>query len=65
MSGAIPPLSQYALMAWCSVKAQGKLYLFTSTFTVIFSINNIMVHKNPLFDMFVKDGSFAYDGNRW
>jgi nitroimidazol reductase NimA-like FMN-containing flavoprotein (pyridoxamine 5'-phosphate oxidase superfamily) len=26
MSGAIPPLPQYASMAWCSVKAQGKLY---------------------------------------
>jgi hypothetical protein len=26
MSGAIPPLPQYAFMAWCSVKAQG-LYL--------------------------------------
>jgi hypothetical protein len=29
VSGAIPPLSQYAFMAWCSVKAQGQLYLFT------------------------------------
>jgi hypothetical protein len=27
MRGAIPPLSQYAFMAWCSVKAQGQLYL--------------------------------------
>jgi hypothetical protein len=28
--GAIPPLHQYALMAWCSVKnkAQGQLYLY-------------------------------------
>jgi hypothetical protein len=25
--GAIPPLPQYAFMAWCSVKAQGQLYL--------------------------------------
>jgi hypothetical protein len=25
MRGAIPPLPQYALMAWCSVKAQGLL----------------------------------------
>jgi len=24
MSGAIPPLPQYALMAWCSFKAQGQ-----------------------------------------
>jgi hypothetical protein len=28
MSGAIPPLSQYAFMAWCSVKAQGQLYFY-------------------------------------
>jgi hypothetical protein len=27
MSGAIPPLPQYAFMAWCSVKAQGQPYL--------------------------------------
>jgi hypothetical protein len=26
-SGAIHPLPQYAFMAWCSVKAQGQLYL--------------------------------------
>jgi hypothetical protein len=28
MSGAIPPLLQYVFMAWCSVKAQGQLYLY-------------------------------------
>jgi hypothetical protein len=28
MSETIPPLPQYALMAWCSVKAQGQLYLY-------------------------------------
>jgi len=27
MRGAIPPLPQYAFMAWCSVKARGQLYL--------------------------------------
>jgi hypothetical protein len=30
MSGAIPPLLQYAFMGWCSVEVQGQLYLFTS-----------------------------------
>jgi hypothetical protein len=25
-SGAVPPLPQYAFMAWCSVKAQGQLW---------------------------------------
>jgi hypothetical protein len=28
MSGAIPPLPQYAFLAWCLVKAQGQLYLY-------------------------------------
>jgi len=28
MSGATPPLTHYALTAWCSVKAQGQLYLY-------------------------------------
>jgi len=27
MRGAIPPLSQYTFITWCSVKAQGQLYL--------------------------------------
>jgi hypothetical protein len=27
MREAIPPLPQYSFMAWCSVKAQGQLYL--------------------------------------
>jgi len=27
MRGAIPPLPQYAFMAWCSVEAQGQFYL--------------------------------------
>jgi hypothetical protein len=30
MRGAIPPLPQYASIAWCSVKAQGQLYLHLS-----------------------------------
>jgi hypothetical protein len=33
MTGAIPPLPQYAFMTWCLVKAQG-LYLFYLTFTM-------------------------------
>jgi hypothetical protein len=28
MSEAIPPFPQYALMAWCLVKAPGQLYLY-------------------------------------
>jgi len=28
MREAIPPLPQYAIMVWCSVKAQGQLYFY-------------------------------------
>jgi hypothetical protein len=28
MRGAIYPLHHYAFMAWCSLKAQGQLYLY-------------------------------------
>jgi hypothetical protein len=28
MRGAIPPLPHYAFMTWCSVTAQGQLYLY-------------------------------------
>jgi hypothetical protein len=37
MSGAISPLPQYALMAWCSVKAQGQLYLLLYLYLFTFS----------------------------
>jgi hypothetical protein len=29
MRGAIPPLPQNAFMAWCSVRTQGQLYIYT------------------------------------
>jgi hypothetical protein len=32
MSGAILPLPQYAIMAWCLVKARGELYLYLTIF---------------------------------
>jgi len=31
MNGTIPPLPQYAFMAWCSAKAQGKLCLYDTS----------------------------------
>jgi hypothetical protein len=32
MRGAIPPLPQYAFMAWCLVKAQGQLYILKEVY---------------------------------
>jgi hypothetical protein len=42
MHGTTLPLPQYAFMAWCSVKAQGQLYL-----TSIIIIIIIMLRKLP------------------
>jgi hypothetical protein len=42
MSGAIPPVPQCSFMAWCSVKAQGQLYLyFTFIYKTHFTYTNI------------------------
>jgi hypothetical protein len=41
MSGAIPPLPQYAFMACCSVKTQGQFYLpflFTTIWGELFFV---------------------------
>jgi hypothetical protein len=38
MSGAIPPLPQYTVTAWCSVKAQGQLHLYLYKFIIIIVI---------------------------
>jgi hypothetical protein len=42
MSGAVPPLPQYAFMAWSSVKAQGQLYL-CSLCVISFSSNTLHI----------------------
>jgi hypothetical protein len=39
MPGAVPPLPQYAIMTWCSVKTQGQLYLYTLPTELIIIIN--------------------------
>jgi hypothetical protein len=40
MHGAILPFPQDAFMAWCSVKAQGQLYLYLLTFIGIICVMN-------------------------
>jgi hypothetical protein len=39
MSGAIPPLSQYALMAWFLVKAQRQLYIYLYLYLAMGNFN--------------------------
>jgi hypothetical protein len=41
---AIPPLPQYAYMAWCSVKAQEQLYLLLLWGCVLFTRASIWFH---------------------
>jgi len=46
MGGAVPPLPQYAFMAWCSVKkAQGQLYLYLYPYLIKY--NNILMELRP------------------
>jgi hypothetical protein len=47
MLGAIPPLLQYAFMAWRSVKAQGQIYFLLSPLLIQWSSSS--------FDVFVMD----------
>jgi hypothetical protein len=47
MSGAIPPLPQYAFMAGCLVKAQGQLYLclYIYLYLIKFFIKNKTLYQ--------------------
>jgi hypothetical protein len=61
MSGAIPPLLQYAFMAWCLVKAQGRHYLlplgalyraatvFRAAAMLFYSLQEICPYKSTYF----------------
>jgi len=65
MSGAIPPFSQYASLAWCSVKAQGQLYQVLNTHNVfwcsVFILTPfllsamVLILLNSLINMFIAD----------
>jgi hypothetical protein len=47
MLGAIPPLPQYAFMAWCSVKKHKENFTFTFTFTYINGLVVYIHHSDP------------------
>jgi hypothetical protein len=53
MRGAIPPLPQYAFMAWCSVKkSQGHVYLYLYLYLCGHSIGivKVLIWKTQLSD---------------
>jgi len=45
MRGNVPPLYKYVFMAWCSVKAQGQLYLLPLVF--LSEISPLNTSDNP------------------
>jgi len=47
MRGAVPPLLQYAIMAWCSVKAEGQIYLYLCKYCKSFEISH--AHQSNMF----------------
>jgi hypothetical protein len=49
MSGAIPPLTQYAFMAWCSVKRSTGIALPLPSIIIIIIIIIIIMHKAESF----------------
>jgi len=54
MSVAIPPLPQYAFMAWCLVKAQGQLYL------LLFSFKHILINLTSFTDIKFNENILQY-----
>jgi hypothetical protein len=46
MSGAIPPLPQYASIAWCSFKAQEQLYLLPLPYNCTFIGERVLIVHN-------------------
>jgi hypothetical protein len=61
MSGAIRPLPQYAFMAWCSVTAQGQLYLYLLPFRTRRALSTVF--SRNLFPQLLRNspkGSLSY-----
>jgi hypothetical protein len=45
----IPPLTQYAFMAWCSVKTQGQIYLYLTLSMLALPTKTLHLFENPRF----------------
>jgi hypothetical protein len=54
MSGDIPPLPQYAFMAWCLVKAQGQLYLYLSNLKGRYHLEDLWIDGRIILDWILK-----------
>jgi hypothetical protein len=53
MRGVVPPLPQYAFMAWCSVKkAQWQLYLYPFFRVSVFTVYQIVITKLEVMQKF-------------
>jgi hypothetical protein len=59
MSGAIPPRSQYAFMAWCLVKHRDNFaFTFTFTFTCTFSTKELIPAPTLFVQLFKIKGPY-------
>jgi hypothetical protein len=65
MSGAILPLPQYAFRAWCSVKAQGKLYSLLYFIYFRLSPGWMKLHNEELFINFNSGDKTKDDDMGW
>jgi hypothetical protein len=60
MLGATPPLPQYAFMAWCSVEAQGQLYIYLLHLQVFYTSMCRVPSLNPGQGTGYADGGFPW-----
>jgi ABC-type polysaccharide/polyol phosphate export permease len=60
MRGTIPPLTQYASMAWCLVKARGHLYLVVVAVVVAAVVVVVVVVVSATVAVEVNDYQYDY-----
>jgi len=57
MCGAIPPLLQYAFIVWCSVKAQGQLYVYLLSYSLSLLFSSFLHLYSPSLNIFLLNSS--------
>jgi hypothetical protein len=62
MRGVIPPLPQYAFLAWCSVKVQGKIYL--TSYHIAIRCHNTQYHDSISCFVWVWNSVSHPEGNK-
>jgi hypothetical protein len=60
MRRAIPPIPQYAFMAWCSVEAQGQLYFMLHVYPPSFFEFNTQRRERQIADLLLMHCSIFF-----